>query len=227
IRFLEGFFRAAKGGKQVIFDVGANRGEYSRKILSIADRRGTELSLHLFEPTRSAFSSLAKDFLDSRVSLNPFAVSNSEGTAEIFFDNEGSTLSSLYRRDLACYSIAMKGSETVETVRLDRYFREKAIEHVDLLKLDIEGHELFALQGMGSFLDSAFVDLIQFEYGGANLDSRTSLRDLYRILEEAGFRIAKVMPDGLELRSYQPWMENFQYANYVALSRTTLGTLSR
>lgn len=35
----------------------------------------------------------------------------------------------------------------------------------------------------------------------------------------AGFVMTKVMRKGLEVRPYKPWMDNFQYANYVAVSR--------
>ena len=37
--------------------------------------------------------------------------------------------------------------------------------------------------------------------------------------------VAKVMRDGLDVRPYQPWMENFQYANYVAISRKIVAGL--
>jgi len=38
------------------------------------------------------------------------------------------------------------------------------------------------------------------------------------LLEKGGFKVAKIMPRGLDVRPYSPWMDNFQYANYVALS---------
>ena len=60
--------------------------------------------------------------------------------------------------------------------------------------------------------------MIQFEYGGTTLDAGTSLRDLYRLLSDRGYRLAKLYPDALEIRPYRPWMEHFSYANYVALS---------
>jgi hypothetical protein len=39
------------------------------------------------------------------------------------------------------------------------------------------------------------------------------------MLESAGFVVAKMMPKGLDIRVYQPWMDNFQYSNYVAVSK--------
>ncbi|GLI54154.1 FkbM family methyltransferase [Thermodesulfovibrio yellowstonii] len=105
---------------------------------------------------------------------------------------------------------------------MDEYIEENNIKHIDFIKIDIEGHELKAFYGFGSYLNSDFIDYIQFEYGGANLDSHTSLMDIYKFFEERNFSIAKIMQKGLELRKYSPFMENFMYANYVAISNRVL-----
>jgi hypothetical protein len=112
----------------------------------------------------------------------------------------------------------MNQSENIKLKRLDGYIEEKNINHIDFIKIDIEGHELKAFEGFGKYLDASFVDYIQFEYGGANLDSHTNLMELYKFLENRGFKIAKMMPNGLEVRKYSPFMDNFNYANYVAVS---------
>ncbi len=93
------------------------------------------------------------------------------------------------------------------------------------MKVDVEGHEMNVLTGLSSYLVENFIDFIQFEYGGTNLDSHTSLMELYELLEKSGFYVAKVMPCGLEIRTYQPWMDNFQYANYVAISKKIMERL--
>ena len=74
------------------------------------------------------------------------------------------------------------------------------------------------MEGFGSYLNADFIDYIQFEYGGANLDSKTSLMELYKFFKDRGFIVTKVMPKGLEIREYSPFMENFMYSNYVAIS---------
>src|SRR5262249_29672132 len=89
---------------------------------------------------------------------------------------------------------------------------------IDLLKLDVEGSELAALQGLAGRLRPDVVDAIQFEYGGTALDAGTTLRDSYRLLTGHGYVLAKLFPRALEVRSYRPWMEHYAYANYVALS---------
>ncbi|MHA3098249.1 FkbM family methyltransferase [Acinetobacter brisouii] len=93
---------------------------------------------------------------------------------------------------------------------------------MDFIKIDIEGHELKAFEGFECYMDSSFIDYIQFEYGGVNLDSHTSLMEIYNFFKKRGFSIAKLMPNGLLIRDYQPWMDNFMYSNYVAISNKVL-----
>ena len=105
---------------------------------------------------------------------------------------------------------------------MDEYIEEKNIEHIDFIKIDIEGHELKAFDGFDSCLNGDFVDYIQFEYGGENLDSHSSLMEIYKFFEKRGFSVVKIMPSGLELRKYSPFMDNFMYSNYVAVSNKVL-----
>jgi hypothetical protein len=128
-------------------------------------------------------------------------------------------LASLYQRNLDSYGLTLHQSERVTLRRLDYYIETSNLQHINFIKVDIEGHELSALEGFGEYLNPEFIDYIQFEYGGANLDSHTSLMEIYNYLTAKGFHIAKVMPKGLEIREYHPDMENFNYSNYVAISK--------
>lgn len=203
----------------IVFDVGANVGKYTRMILDTATKGHIPVKIHVFEPTQACFDQLVSLFsVYPEVVLNRAAVSDDNGTGEIHYDQTKSSLASFYKRDLSAYSIQFQFSEVVDTTRLDSYIEKNNIPHIDLLKIDIEGHELTAFRGMGRYLTGQYVDFIQFEYGGANLDSHTSLMELYGVLERAGFVVAKLMPRGLDIRPYQPRMDNFQCANYVAIS---------
>lgn len=207
------------GGKRVVFDIGANIGEYSQMIKDKSESLSLNIELHLFEPTRGCFQILSQKFKDEKnILLNNFGASNEDGEATIFYDKEQSGLASLYQRNLDAYNLELNQSESIKLKRLDSYIDEQNVTHIDFIKIDIEGHELKAFEGFGEYLDGEFIDYIQFEYGGANLDSHTSLMELYTFLENRGFRIAKVMPKGLEIRKYMPFMDNFSYANYVAIS---------
>jgi FkbM family methyltransferase len=211
----------------VVFDVGSNTGQYAQLIVDKIGHSDERIHLHLFEPIHSSFAALEQKFAGrSWITLSQVAISNVDGETKIYFDKEHSRWASLHRRNLAAYAVEMNKVEVVQTLRLDNYIASKNMHHVHFIKLDIEGHEMFALEGMGRYLDRAFVDFIQFEYGGANLDSHTSLMELFTLFEKKGFVVAKIMPGGLQIRSYQPWMDNFQYANYVAISHDIIQKLA-
>lgn len=223
--FLESLLNNLKmrGGRKVVFDIGANIGEYSTMITNYSKETDIDIQLHLFEPTKSCFGIIEKKFKNhNNIYLNNFGVSNENINATIFYDKETSGLASLYQRNLDSYEIELNQSEIVQLQRVDEYIEKNNIEHIDFIKIDIEGHELKAFEGFGKYLNSDYIDYIQFEYGGANLDSHTSLLEIYNFLIERGFKIAKVMSNGLEVREYSPFMDNFQYANYVALSQRVL-----
>jgi FkbM family methyltransferase len=207
----------------VVLDIGANIGGYAELILKEALINKINVQLHLFEPTRSCFSILTKKYSEvGNVILNNVGLSDVSERSKIYYDKEKSGLASLYQRNLKSYSIELSQSEEVNVKRLDSYVEEKRINHIDFVKIDIEGHELKAFEGFGVYLDSDFIDYIQFEYGGANLDSGASLMEIYQVLSDRGFVVAKVMPTGLEVRDYSPYMDNFNYANYVAVSRNKI-----
>ena len=214
------YFTKLENTQLEIFDIGANKGDYTQILLEKLSRQKLNARINVFEPTASCFSLLTNCYASSaNVILNQTAVSNANGSLQIYYDQEESVLASLYQRNLSSIGMSLNQSETVQTIRLDSYIKAKQITHIHLLKIDIEGHEIAAFEGMGEYLSGDFVDFIQFEYGGANLDSKTSLMDLYALFESRGFVAGKLMPRGVELRTYKAWMENFQYANYVAISR--------
>jgi len=210
-----------------LFDIGANVGNYTDLLIAAATKIGITAQFHIFEPTYFCYNIIQHKFSNNQnVIINHAAVSDKTGRREIFYDKAQSGLASLHKRDLRAYSIALDQSELIKTIRLDEYINRQKITHVGFIKMDIEGHEMLALQGMGPYLHADFVDFIQFEYGGANLDSHTSLMELYGLLESRGFVLAKIMPKGLQIRSYEPWMDNFAYANYVAIAKETYQKLA-
>ena len=210
----------------VFFDVGANIGKYSKQLKDKAADNSINIDFHLFEPVRSTYNELDKEFgNESNFILNNVSLSSEKGHAEIYYDKEKSGLASMYQRNLDYYQSKLDKSETIVTERADQYIKDKGISKIDFMKIDVEGHELEVLKGFGDYLNPSFISFIQFEYGGCNMDSRTTLLDLFNILSEKGFVLHKIMPSHLEPRTWEPFIENYIYQNYVAVSSVVLKDL--
>jgi FkbM family methyltransferase len=205
-----------------VFDVGANRGQFLRLTL---DSIGTEeFAVHCFEPGRGTFAMLASDAkVDSRVHLNNLGLGRERGNLQLHYDKVGSGLASLTRRNLDHFGIDFSATETVAIDPLDQYCAERAIERVHLLKIDIEGHELDALAGARRMFAARAIDLVSFEFGGCNIDTRTFFRDFWYFFAEAGMRIYRISPSG-QLRAivaYREILEQFRTTNFVAVKMGT------
>jgi FkbM family methyltransferase len=206
----------------VIMDVGANTGDYTRAVLELATAVGAEVDAHLFEPSPQCQARLRAAFGDVRAThLVASAVGEVAGEATLHHGRSGSSHASLLARpDL----VRVPESDVrVPVLRLDDYVAQKALGRIALLKLDVEGFELSALRGLGERLRPAEIDVIQFEYGGTTRDAGVTLRELAAQVQEHGFVFGKLLPGAVEVRNYAPWMENFAYANYVALAPRWLG----
>lgn len=201
-----------KGG--VIFDVGANIGEWSKYSLSI----DPNLSFHLFEPSKVTFERLSDYSWPENVKLNNFGLGEKKELLEMNIVDLASGMNSLHKRHGVVNATAT-AVEQVEINTLDEYCEKNKIDKIDFLKVDVEGHELAVLNGAQKMLKSQSIDLIQFEYGGCNLDARVYLLDIWQYLEDCGYHIAKIYPKSVhKLPYYSQELETFKYCNMLAYS---------
>jgi FkbM family methyltransferase len=211
----------------IAIDAGANKGDYIAMVDFEARAVDAPYRLHAFEPQVESYSQLISRFgQHAKISINQLALSDREGEGVIYSDAKGSPLASLHQRDLRAVDLEMSLQEKIRVIRLASYIREAGLKHIHFLKIDVEGSEFAVLNGTEDFLRPDFVDFIQFEYGGTNLDARVPLKAFFDCLEQKGFVVAKVMSAGLRVKGYSPWMDNYLYANYVALSKVAFKYLA-
>jgi FkbM family methyltransferase len=179
------YIRGQTAGTQplCIFDVGANQGQFLRLVEE--ELRGVSLQIHAFEPSEFTYQRLLKNSQGfNNVTLNHAGLGKSASEMRLFYDEPGSGLASLSKRKLEHFGIDFKYSEQVRIDTLDDYCEKHAIQTIDLLKLDVEGHELDVLQGGLHMFNRRKVRMISFEFGGCNIDSRTFYRDYYEFFKE-------------------------------------------
>ncbi len=203
----------------VIFDVGANRGQFLR--LAIDETEGDEVDIHCFEPARAAFAELSRDFAGRHnIRLNNFGLGAEERDAVLYYDAPGSGLASLTQRRLGHLGIDHSQQETVSIGTVDSYCDSNAIDAITLLKIDVEGHELDVLRGAARMFARKAIGAVTFEFGGCNVDTRTFLQDYWYFFQEAGMRLHRVTPSGYLYRidDYSETMEQMTTTNFIATS---------
>lgn len=199
----------------LLIDVGAHVGQYAARFLN----RFTQGRALCFEPVQPHFELLqrATQVLD-RVELFQYALSDFDGEATIYRDAEVSGLASLSKRRLYDRPISMDIEETVRVTTLDAFVSQSGLAFIDLLKLDVEGHELGVLQGATQLLSSHRVGIVQFEFGGCNLDTRTNLQDFYAFMGSYGFHMYVITRYGLQrIEKYREIYEQYRTTNFVAV----------
>ena len=94
----------------------------------------------------------------------------------------------------------------------------KSVYRFGGMPIDVEGHELEVLNGCGASLKST--KIIQFEFGGCNIDSRTFFRDFWKFFDAHGFILFCITPFGLRrVGSYRTIEESFATANYLGVNK--------
>jgi FkbM family methyltransferase len=186
---------------------------YTEELLS----RYPRAEFYLFEPSSSNADILHQKFdAYSNIKIYVKAVSDTTGTAKLFTNEEGSGLASLTKRNLEHFGIEMHIENSIETIRLGEFLNNTLpSQKIDYIKIDIEGHELDALNGIGERIRD--VKLIQFEFGGCNIDTRTFFQDFWYFFANNNFRIYRITPTGCHLiPAYSELEESFLTTNYIA-----------
>jgi FkbM family methyltransferase len=202
-----------------IFDVGANKGQFLQ--LTLEQIETEDFEIHCFEPGKETFHALLNSAnKDNRIKLNHLGLGREPGNALLHYDIAGSGLASLTKRNLEHFNIEFNQTEEVTIQTIDDYCIENSIQHIHLLKIDIEGHELDALAGAKQIFARNSIDMVTFEFGGCNIDTRTYFQDFWYFFMEADFKLFRITPSGYPhpVESYKEIHEQFRTVNYLAVA---------
>lgn len=213
---------ASKEPKLTVIDAGANVGEYA---LSVQKYITSDKQIFALEPVKDTFAKLVSN-TNAHSAIHALNVGLGKDTIEIeIFKNAlESKHASLYQRNMDHWdnNLSLNQSEIVKILGFEEFVAAQNIHHIHLLKMDTEGHEFSILQGATTWLKEQKIDLIQFEFGVCNVDSKVFFKDFYQLLNNT-YAIFRILDDGFALvDKYSERHEVFLTSNYLAVSKQFL-----
>lgn len=203
---------------QVVLDVGANAGIYS--LAALAAR--PDAVVHAFEPTPEIAAALrrtaALNGLDGLVVHEAAVFDHSGAVALQRFQGESGDNGGMN------FVIEDSGgaAERVRSVRLDEFLAAQRLDRVDLMKMDIQGHEPTALRGAGALLREGRIRTLFMELNWADDPSEPCPAEAaVGLLQAAGYQFS---PTGrrLAFREAGDWLRS--YTDIIARHASALGT---
>jgi FkbM family methyltransferase len=146
------FLRLLRRG-DVIFDIGANRGYFTRLFSDIAGYGGF---VHAFEPVPSTFEILRSETARSggckNFTLNNFALGESDGVVTLHLPDADDGQASMRTHTGGSWrNPAAVNRHDCRVTTLDNYAAK--IPRLDFVKCDVEGAELLVIKGARGTLD--------------------------------------------------------------------------
>lgn len=173
----------------IIIDIGAHIGYFTRLFSYLTKSSG---HVYAFEADPSNFALLKKNTLHSKnINIYQFAISDYEGNID-FFHSELKT---------GCHSTipsSMRHTKlSVAATTLDEIVKKENINHVDIIKMDIEGGEVAALRGMlNTLATNTEMQLITEFNPECFVEANIKPLDFLQQLTESGFFIYAIRPSG-------------------------------
>lgn len=172
---------------KTVFDCGANIGQTIEKYRKIFPQS----VIYPFEPSPKSFDFINNKFQsDKYIKPQRLALSNQVGQQE-FFLYENTQLDSLMKVDCMIDENLIRlgqnvNSTTVPVDTLDNFCIKNDICQINILKMDIQGAELMALQGAKNLLSKQAIDLIYAEVNFGKLyDNQAYFYQINEFLQES------------------------------------------
>lgn len=181
------FFKKRIERGMIVADIGAHIGYFTRLFSKLAGSEGRVIS---FEADPENFALLKKNTSGlPNVTLVNKAVAAHDGAIDFFHLKEST----------GCHStIPEEGAERIRVpaATLDTALKELGIERIDAIKMDIEGGEPAALEGMKNILKSSGRLILVTEINSDTLSRAGGRKSFLESLEKAGFRLFSIEKSG-------------------------------
>jgi FkbM family methyltransferase len=201
----------------VVFDVGANVGEYSKNVMEF---NPTSI-VFAFEPHPETYKKLISSISETgRLKSSNVGVGDKKGYFNLYdySDNDGSAHASFYKEIISELHKGKPVFHRVEVVKLDDVIDQESISDLDLLKIDTEGNEYSVLKGAIDSIGKNKIKAIHFEFNEMNIFSGVTFKMFWDLLAQYDFY--RILPDGnlVNIKNYSPiHCEIYAYQNIVCL----------
>lgn len=194
----------------VCIDVGAHHGDYSEELLAIP-------STHViaFEPHPGAYSVLKSRFAheSQRFTAVQQGVASSSGEMMLHSGPE-TPHSSLSEYVVQVPYVNATQAFSVAVTSLDDYCASHGLDHIDLLKIDVEGFEVEVLRGAERILSIMPPKFVQFEFNIHHLFGHATIKSITQMMP--GYSLFQLLPKGWRRIDPDKWTSNiFQFSNFV------------
>lgn len=178
---------------QTIFDVGAHMGETAREYLELFPKA----HVWSFEPFPDSYRQLAR-VLEGRPRAHPqqLAVADKPGTLTLNVNSysvTNSLLPTLVESASAAGMQGMMGTQKkvdVQTTTIDEFCAANSIDHIDILKIDVQGVADKVIAGAAGMFARKRVRSIYMEINFVQLyQGEPCFPDIQRLLEPLGFTL--------------------------------------
>lgn len=178
----------------VFIDVGANMGYFSLLASSVVGKFGHIIAI---EPSSRDYARLVDNVkinnLTNIISTYHIAISDVSGSAKLAVACEERSALNTLGSEFSFKGVDKVETENVKVVSIDELVSDINLTRVDVLKLDIEGSELKALQGARNVIEK-FRPAIML---GVNVNSLkacgTDHKEIQQILREIRYRAYKIV----------------------------------
>jgi FkbM family methyltransferase len=167
----------------IVFDVGSNKGEFADLFVNNA------AELHLFEPNELLLHYTMVKYCDKKNVKYCNDCVGHENTYVSFkcYTNENNGLSNCFDNPKWADIPGKIINKYVQT--LDVYTDLHGVSHIDFLKIDVEGAEMFVLKGAEKLLSKKAIKFIQVEKAEHILLSGYTFENLTEYLQSFGYTI--------------------------------------
>lgn len=179
------FIKNIKKG-DIVLDIGAHIGYYTLLAARLVGNKG---KVYAFEPDPKNFKLLKKNVKENsyeNVVLVNKAVSDRDGITKLFINNENTG-------DHRIYNLGgQRNSIQIQTLSLDSFFENKP-KKVDVIKIDIQGSEVYAFKGARNLIRQNKNIKIMTEFWPNGLESGgSSAQEYASLLDKARFQIYEI-----------------------------------